>query len=91
MRHFLLSCSVVILVACSSAPIQPAPVVVTKIERVVTLPPPELLTPPPAVAKLDVEKASQADVAGWILQVVQRMRLLDQQLLDLAKWAASTK
>ena len=80
-----------VLVGCAQTPIQPPPVVITKVERVVTLPPVELLTPPPAVDKLDVEKASQADVADWIVRVVQRMRQLDQQLLDIAKWAASTR
>lgn len=81
--------TVLLLFGCAQTPITPAPVVITKVERVVTLPPAELLTPPPQVQKPDPDKATQADVAQYLVSIYQRMRAMENQLLDLAKWAAS--
>jgi len=92
--RFVLLCiltSALVIAGCSSAPIKPEPIVVRQFERVVVVPPPALLQLPPPVPALDVEKSTQADVAGWLVQKLGRCTAEEQQIVDLSKWFTEQK
>ena len=80
-----------LLAGCSSTPIQPAPIVITKVERVVVLPPVQLLQPPPQVTVPNPDTSTQSDVAGYLVAIYGRMKTLDNQLIDLAKFFKDLK
>lgn len=63
---------------------------VTKVERVVVRPPVEMLNIPPRVMDIDVDNATQRDVAQWILQSEQRTQQLEEQLKSLKKFFDET-
>lgn len=78
----LYACVCAMLVACSPFPIKPEPIVVTKTEYVLRIPPADLLTPPPPVPKMDL--TDQGEVAKWIVLQMERMGLLENKLIGVA-------
>jgi uncharacterized protein YcfL len=56
------------------------------IEYIIKIPPVKLLEIPPRVANIDVEKAKQSDVAQWILQNEERMRTLENMLIEISNF-----
>lgn len=77
----------ILLSSCMSAPVKPVtpePIVVKQVQYVVKLPPAELLTLPPQVPNIDVDHATQKDVAEWLLSSEQRTRTLENMLKGIA-------
>jgi hypothetical protein len=73
------------LTACNSIPtVQQEHVVVKQIEYVVKIPPAELMTLPAPAEKIDIDSASQASVAQWILASEERTRTLENMLKGIA-------
>jgi uncharacterized protein YcfL len=72
-----------LLAGCSS---NPRIETVTKIERVIVRPPEELLIVPQYSMSLDVDHATQRDIAQWILQTEERMQAMETQLKNLKKF-----
>jgi|688.fasta_scaffold04879_15 hypothetical protein len=60
---------------------------VVKVERVVVKPPAELLLMPTPVMPLNVNRATQRDVAEWILKSEERTLRLEEQLNAIIKWS----
>lgn len=60
--------------------------VVEKIEYVVRVPPAELTELPPMPLKIDVDKASQATVAQWVIDSEAYMLKLREQLILIGKF-----
>ena len=71
---------------CATDNVQPAPRVVVETHYVVRLPPKELTTLPPKVPNIDVDKADQAQVSGWLLQKEQYTRTLENMLVGIGKF-----
>jgi hypothetical protein len=63
--------------------------VVQRVEYVIKVPPQELLSIPPNVQPIDVERAKQSDVAQWIILNEQRTRKLENMLMEIAKFFKS--
>lgn len=60
---------------------------VTKVERIVVKPPSELLLMPAPIMPINVNKATQRDVAEWILKSEERTLRLEEQLNAIIKWS----
>lgn len=60
---------------------------VVKVERVVVKPPSELLLMPAPIMPINVNKATQRDVAEWILKSEERTLRLEEQLNAIIKWS----
>jgi hypothetical protein len=74
-----------LLSACNSIPtVQQEHVVVKQIEYVVKIPPAELMTLPAQAEKIDIDTASQASVAQWVLASEERTRTLENMLKGIA-------
>jgi len=59
---------------------------VKQVEYVIRIPPKEVLEIPPQVANIDVDKAKQGDIARWLLVNEERMRLLENKLIEIASF-----
>lgn len=79
------------LVGCQSAPVKPEPVVVKQYERIVVLPPAQLLQLPPPVPNLDVDHATQADVAQWLISKENYTRAVQNDLVEIGKFFATVQ
>lgn len=78
------------LVGCATTRcIPPQPQIVVKTQYVTRVPPAQLLTLPAPVPPLDVSKASQADVAAWILAREKYELALKADLQGIANFFAS--
>ena len=88
MKLFAILSAVVALTACSTASKLPAVEtrVVEKIEYVVRVPPAELTELPLMPPKIDVDKASQATVAQWIIDSEAYALKLREQLILISKF-----
>lgn len=60
--------------------------VVEKVEYIVRVPPAELTELPPMPLKIDVDKASQATVAQWVIDSEAYMLKLRDQLILIGKF-----
>lgn len=81
-----------ILTGCSTIPSEDVLVpgevkTITKVERVVVKPPSELLLMPAPIMPINVNKATQRDVAEWILKSEERTLRLEEQLNAIIKWS----
>jgi hypothetical protein len=56
------------------------------VEYIVKIPPAKLLEIPAPVENIDVEKAKQSDIAQWILQNEERMRRLENMLIEISNF-----
>jgi hypothetical protein len=68
MKYFLLALMSLTLVGCATTKVaeKPEATVASRVEYVIRVPPAELLELPKPPASLNVDKATQADVARWI-------------------------
>lgn len=78
----------ILMIGCASTPKVET---VTQIERVVIMPPKELLMLPPANRSINVDRATQKDVAQWVIDTEQRMHHLEDQLKAIIKFYQETK
>lgn len=62
------------------------PKIITKTEYILRIPPAELLTIPPQVENIDVETATQADVAEWLVKNEQRIKQLESTIKGLGEF-----
>jgi len=60
---------------------------VVKVERVVVKPPSELLLMPAPIMPININRATQRDVAEWILKSEERTLRLEEQLNAIIKWS----
>jgi len=60
---------------------------VVKVERVVVKPPSELLLMPAPIMSININRATQRDVAEWILKSEERTLRLEEQLNAIIKWS----
>lgn len=66
----------ILLSGCTKEVIKP----VIEVQRVIVLPPEQLLQIPPKPYNIDVDKMTQKDVAHWILLNEERTMRLEDQL-----------
>lgn len=57
-----------------------------RVEYLVRIPPEELLTLPAEPAPINVDTATQADVARWLLKNEEYVRELKRRLIEIAKF-----
>ena len=91
MKLLILVSSLLILHGCASSTGGHVVETVTKVERVVLVPPDELLVIPPQVMSIDVEHATQRDVAEWLIKSEQRALQLEHQIKAIIKWSKEVK
>ena len=60
---------------------------VIKVERVVVKPPSEMLLMPAPIMPININRATQRDVAEWILKSEERTLRLEEQLNAIIKWS----
>lgn len=77
---------VLLLVGCCADPIIPEPRVIKETSYVVRIPPKDLMTVPDKVNKINVETATQADVAKFILDQYERMQKLENRVIEISKF-----
>lgn len=73
--------SVLFLTACGSVPEKE---IVYETKTVTRLPPPELLVVPPAVEPVDLNTATEADVARFVKDIWDRMVALESNVIGVA-------
>ena len=80
-----------VLSGCCTTPklVQPEPVVVKQTEYVIRVPPADLMTLPAQVPNIDVDHATQGDVAAWLLQNEKRTKALEDALKGIAAFFVS--
>jgi len=78
----LIFISLLLLAGCSTT--KPEPIVVQDIKFIKQTPPAALLTPPPAIPAFN--GTSQADVASFLVDHVNRETQCTNQLNALSKW-----
>lgn len=88
--------SIIILAALSGcATVDNTPKAETRIlerlEYVVKIPPAELMEIPPQVPNIDVDTATQADIARWIIANEERIRVLENIIKDIATFLRNEK
>ena len=89
MKHILSSIMLaVLLVGCgtTSELVKPEAKIIKQTEYVIKIPPAELMTLPPPVAKIDIDKALQSDIAAWLLANESRTKRLEDLLIGIAKF-----
>ena len=65
---------------------KPEVTIAERVEYVIKLPPAELLELPPPPAPIDVDTATQADVARWVLANERWMQDMRNRLAEIAKF-----
>lgn len=90
MKKFILL--VLLLSGCTTVPTEDVLVpgevkTVVKVERVVVKPPSELLLMPAPIMPININRATQRDVAEWILKSEERTLRLEEQLNAIIKWS----
>jgi len=88
LRSKLLLIGLVFISGCASVPQIET---VTKVERIVVRPPPELLNIPPQPMAIDIDNATQRTVAQWLLQSEGRSQQMEDQLKALQKFYQEVK
>lgn len=89
MKHLILSALVLATLAgCETNPARPTAEVriAERVEYVVRIPPEELITPPPTPATIDIDKATQSDVARWLLVNETYIKELKNKFILIAKF-----
>lgn len=71
------------LVGCGHMAVKPT---VVEQQYIVRIPPADLITPPPKVEKLDVDKATQGDVSKWLLDKEAYTKSLEDKLKGIANF-----
>jgi hypothetical protein len=62
------------------------PITVEKFVYIVKVPPTETMTLPEPVAEIDVDSATQADIATWIVNNERYMNALRGKLIEIANF-----
>ena len=75
--------SVLLLAGCQLCPTQPEPSVVVKTEYIVRQAPDDMYALPPQVTTLDVNNATQKDIAIWITDSESRTNTLETMIKAL--------
>lgn len=70
------------LTACSTKP----PVIIEKVSYVVRIPDEKLMTLPPYPPNINIEAASQADVANWVLSTEEYIQQLRNQIIEIGNF-----
>jgi hypothetical protein len=66
--------------------VKPEQQMINRVEYVVRVPPADLMTLPPQVPSIDVDKAKQSDIAKWINANEGRTKSLEDKLIGVAKF-----
>lgn len=87
-RLLLASVFSLFLVGCNTLPGAVSPESTTTVETkyIIRIPPKELLTPPPKVPNIDPDKATQGDVARWLILKEERAQQLEDMLIGIAQF-----
>ena len=75
-----------LLVGCGHTPVKPEAPVVKETKYIVRTPDAKLLTLPTPVPNIDVDLASQAEVAEWILNKESYTNSVENKLIGVAKF-----
>lgn len=88
MKRLALILAPLLLAACASTHELPKPevLVAERIEYVVRIPPAELMNVPPPPANIDVETATQATVANWLILNEEYINSLRNRIIEIAKF-----
>lgn len=91
MKKLLILAPVLLMAACQTPPKLPEAEVkiVDRVEYVIRIPPEELLTLPPMPANIDVDKASQATIAQWLLNNEAYINALRNRIIEIARFLKS--
>jgi hypothetical protein len=81
-----LALTAILLVGCGSDPVKPVPPVITQTNYVVKIPPAQLLAQPIPIPNINVDTATQADVAKWIIGVRGNELSCEAQLQGIAQF-----
>lgn len=85
---FIVGTAVMLLAGCATThvPEKVEPTTASRVEYVIRIPPTALLELPPPPANLDVDKATQADVARWIAANEKWFNDVKSRLSEIAKF-----
>lgn len=87
MKMLIAATLILALTACTSpGQIKPEHRTITEVRYLVRVPPAELITLPEKVEPLDVDSATQADVAGWIIRKEEYTDTLENMIAQIAKF-----
>jgi len=84
MKQLLAIIMAAMLAGCVTT--QPETRLIPNVEYIVRIPPEELAKLPPEVANIDVDTATQADIASWIAQNEKRMNDLENLVIGIMKF-----
>lgn len=62
---------------------------VTRVDYVIKIPPKELITLPPTAKDINLDTATQADVASWLIAREERMQRLENMIRAIAEFFKS--
>lgn len=88
MKSIIIILSAVLMTACTTKPelVKPEISTVKQVEYVIRIPPKESMEIPPPLSDINVDTAKQSDIARLILSMEERIRTLENKLIEIASF-----